>query len=156
MDPTRDEPEESMTELDVGPIDYIALEFPQAKVTGEGMEILLGLVDRGIIRILDMRVVLRDADGTYKGIAVADLNADGALDLAIFQGIESGLLDDDDVRAAAELIEPGNAVGLLVYENTWAGPFVTAMRKVGAEVVASGRIPADDVIAALDSLESAS
>jgi hypothetical protein len=156
MDPTRDELEESMTELDVGPIDYIALEFPQAKVTGEGMEILLDLVDRGIIRILDMRVVLRDPDGTYKGIAVADLNADGALDLAIFQGIESGLLDDDDVRAAAELIEPGNAVGLLVYENTWAGPFVSAMRKVGAEVVASGRIPADDVIAALERLESAS
>jgi hypothetical protein len=145
-----------MTELDIGPIDYIALEFPQAKVTGEGLGILLELVDRGIIRILDMRVVLRDADGTFKAVAVADLDGDGTLDLAIFQGIESGLLDDDDVRAAAELIEPGNAVGLLVYENTWAGPFVSAMRRVGAEVVASGRIPADEVVAALDRLEAGS
>ena len=145
-----------MTELDLGPIDYIALEFPQAKVTGEGLGILLELVDRGIIRILDMRVVFREPDGTFSAVALSDLDGDGTLDLAVFEGIESGLLDDDDVRAAAELIEPGNAVGLLVYENTWAGPFVTAMRKVGAEVVASGRIPADDVIAALESLESTS
>jgi hypothetical protein len=145
-----------MTELDLGPIDYIALEFPQAKVTGEGLGILLELVDRGIIQILDMRVVFREPDGTFSAVALSDLDGDGTLDLAVFEGIESGLLDDDDVRAAAELIEPGNAVGLLVYENTWAGPFVTAMRKVGAEVVASGRIPADDVIAALESLESTS
>ncbi|HEY7044211.1 MAG TPA: DUF6325 family protein [Nocardioidaceae bacterium] len=143
-----------MTELDAGPIDYLAVEFPQAKVTGEGLQALLDLVESGTIRILDLRIVMRDADGTFKGAAIADLDHDGTLDLAVFEGVESGLLDDDDVSEAASLIDPGNAVGLLVYENTWAEPFVTAMRKAGAEVIASGRIPADEVNAALDRLES--
>ena len=144
-----------MTELDVGPIDYLAVEIPGAKMTGEGMQALVDLVDKGTIRILDLRVVSRELDGTVKAVAVADMDGDGTLDLAIFSGVESGLLDEDDFREAAELIEPGNAVGLLVYENTWAGPFVSAMRRAGAEVVASGRIPADDVVAALEALESA-
>jgi hypothetical protein len=144
-----------MTEQDVGPIDYLALQFPEAKVTGNGMAILVDLVDRGIIRILDLRVVLRTADGSYTGIAVTDLDNDGELDLAVFEGVESGLLDDDDIAEAAALIQPGSAVGIIVYENTWAGPFVTAMRAAGAEVVASARIPAATVIAALDSLEAA-
>lgn len=144
-----------MTELDVGPIDYLALEFPQAKLNGEGLACLVDLVDRGIIRILDLRFVKREDDGSFTGVAAGDLDADGELDVALFEGVESGLLDDDDVRQAADLIEPGSAVGLLVYENTWAGPFVSAMRRAGADVIASGRIPAADVVAALDALESA-
>jgi len=78
-----------------------------------------------------------------------------SLDLAVFEGVESGLLDDDDLGQAASVIAPGSAAGLLVYENTWAGPFVSAMRRAGADVVASGRIPADDVLKMLDALESA-
>ncbi|HZA32322.1 MAG TPA: DUF6325 family protein [Propionibacteriaceae bacterium] len=144
-----------MTQQDVGPIDYLALEFPQAKLTGEGLGILVDLVDRGIIRVLDLRFVKREPDGTFTAAAVADLDGDGTLDLAVFEGAESGLLDDEDLRQAVELIEPGSAVGLLVYENTWAGPFVSAMRRNGADVIASGRIPADDVLAALDAMESA-
>ena len=144
-----------MTQQDVGPIDYLALEFPQAKLTGEGLGILVDLVDRGIIRVLDLRFVKREPDGTFTAAAIADLDGDGTLDLAVFEGAQSGLLDDDDLRQAVELIEPGNAVGLIVYENTWAGPFVSAMRRKGAEVIASGRIPADDVLAALDAMESA-
>ncbi len=144
-----------MTEQNVGPIDYLALEFPQAKVTGEGMAILLDLVDKGIIRILDLRFVVRAADGSFTAVAVSDLDGDGVLDLAVFEGVESGLLDDDDLEQAASLIAPGSAAGLLVYENTWAGPFVTAMRNAGGEVLASGRIPATDVIAMLDKLDSA-
>lgn len=144
-----------MSEQTIGPVDYLALEFPEAKITGQGMAILLDLVDRGIIRILDLRCVVRAADGSYAAVAIADLDGDGTLDLAVFEGVESGLLDDDDLAEAASLIAPGGAAGLIVYENTWAGPFVTAMRNAGGEVVASGRIPATDVIAMLDQLESA-
>jgi hypothetical protein len=144
-----------MTEQDIGPIDYLTLEFPQAKLTGEGLAALVDLVDRQIIRILDMRFVKREEDGTFTAVAVRDFDGDGLLDLAVFEGVESGLLDDDDLSQAASVIAPGSAAGLLVYENTWAGPFVSAMRRAGADVVASGRIPANDVIAMLDSLESA-
>jgi len=144
-----------MAEQDVGPIDYLALEFPQAKITGAGMAALLELVERGIIRILDLRFAVRAEDGSFMAVALADLDGDGKLDLAIFEGAQSGLLDDDDLAQAAGLVAPASAVGLLVYENTWAGPFVTAMRNAGAEVMASGRIPVDTVIETLDTLESA-
>ena len=144
-----------MIEHDVGPIDYLALEFPHAKVTGSGMAILLNLADAGIIRILDLRFLLRGEGDSFSVIAVTDLDNDGELDLAVFEGVESGLLDDDDIAEASALIPPGSAVGIIVYENTWAGPFVTAMREAGAEVVATARIPAATVIAVLDSLEAA-
>ena len=139
---------------DHGPIDYLAVEFPEARMRGEGLAALLDLVDRGIIRLLDLRAVTREADGTFTAVAITDLDHDGTLDLAVFEGVESGLLDDDDLERAADLIEPGKVVALLVYENTWAIPFVSAMRRVGAELIASGRIPADEVIAALDALEA--
>ena len=143
-----------MSEQHVGPIDYLVMEFPQAKITGKGLAVLLDLVDRGIIRILDLRFVVRAADGSFTAVALADLDGDGELDLAVFEGAQSGLLDDDDLAEAASLITPASAAGLLVYENTWAGPFVTAMRDAGGEVLASGRIPATDVIAALEALEA--
>jgi hypothetical protein len=147
--------QDSMTELAAGPIDYLALELPAARMRGEGLAAIVDLVDRGIITVLDMRAVTREADGTYTAVAITDLDNDGTLDLAIFEGIESGLLDDDDLRQAAELIEPGKVVALILYENTWARPFVTAMRQAGADVIASGRIPADEVEAMLDALEAA-
>jgi hypothetical protein len=150
----QDMTEQDMTEQAVGPIDYLALELPAARMKGEGLAALVDLVDRGIIRILDLRVVKREADGTFTAMAITDLDHDGTLDLAIFEGIESGLLDDDDLRQAAELIEPGKVVALLLFENTWAAPFVAAMRRAGAELIASGRIPADEVEAMLDALEA--
>jgi Family of unknown function (DUF6325) len=150
----QDMTEQEMTAQDHGPIDYLAMEFPEARMKGEGLAALLDLVDRGIIRLLDLRAVVREADGTFNAVAITDLDHDGTLDLAVFEGVESGLLDDDDLQSAADLIEPGKVVALLVYENTWAIPFVSAMRRVGAQLIASGRIPADEVIAALDSLEA--
>ena len=140
--------------VDVGPIDYLALEFPEARVNGEGLAALLDLVDKGTVRILDLRAVKREVDGTFTEIEIADFDSDGTLDLAVFRGVSSGLLDDDDLSQAASLIEPGKVVALLVWENTWAAPFVSAMRRVGADVIASGRIPVDEVVAMLDELEA--
>jgi hypothetical protein len=138
----------------VGPIDYLAVEFPGARLTGAGLAALLDLVDAGTIRILDLRVAKVSEAGEIAIVAITDLDGDGTLDLAVFEGIQSGLLGDDDVEESAALVQPGNAVGLLVYENTWAGPFVAALRGAGADVIASGRIPATDVIAALDELDA--
>ncbi len=143
-----------MTELDVGPIDYLALEFPGSRLRGEGLAALLDLVERGIIRILDLRVARRTEEGDVVALALSDLDHDGSLDLAVFEGVVSGLLDDEDLSEGVALVEPGSAVGLIVYENTWARPFVTAMRNVGAQVIASARIPVEDVVAVLDALEA--
>ena len=143
-----------MTELDVGPIDYLAVEFPGARLEGEGLGALVDLTERGIIRILDLVVAKVGEDGSFTVVELTDLDGDGQLDLAVFEGVKSGLLDADDIAQSTALVQPGNAVGLILYENTWAAPFVTAMRHVGAEVIASGRIPADDVVAALDALEA--
>ncbi len=140
--------------VDVGPIDYLALEFPEARLNGEGLAALLDLVDKGTVRILDLRAVKREVDGTFTEMEIADFDSDGTLDLAVFRGVSSGLLDDDDLSQAASLIEPGKVVALLVWENTWAAPFVSAMRRVGADIIASGRIPADEVVAMLDELET--
>jgi hypothetical protein len=144
-----------MAEQDIGPIDYLALEFPQAKVTGEGFAALLDLVDRGIIRILDLRFVIGGPDGSFTAVALTDLDHDGVLDLAVFEGAQSGLLGDEDLAEAAALVPEGTAIGLMVYENAWAGPFVTAMRNHGARVLADGRIPVETVIATLDSMDAA-
>jgi hypothetical protein len=144
-----------MTQMHVGPIDYLAVEIPGANMRGQGLNALIDLTDRGIIRILDLVVAMVGEDGSFTFMELADFDGDGQLDLAAFQGVRSGLLDEEDVAQGASLVSPGNAVAVLLYENTWAGPFVTAMREVGAEVIASGRIPADEVIAALDELEKA-
>jgi len=144
-----------MTEALVGPIDYLAVEFPAARLEGKAMQAIVDLVDAGIIRVLDLRAAVVDTEGVMHAVALTDLDGDGELDLAVFEGVQSGLLDDDDLQQSAALITPGNGVGLIVYENTWAGPFVAALRRADAEVIASGRIPATDVIAMLDELETA-
>ena len=146
----------SQTDLDVGPIDYLVVEFPGAKLTGEALTELVDLTDRGIIRVLDLRVAVVREDGEFAAVALTDLDGDGELDLAVFAGVESGLLGDDDLAEGAALVGPGDAVAVLLFENTWAGPFVSALRRQGADVVASGRIPADEVIAALQALETES
>jgi hypothetical protein len=141
-------------ELEVGPVDYLVVEFPGNKMTGEGLPILVDLVDRGIVRVLDLVFVRRDDDGTVSAFEITDFDGDGALDLAVFQGAKSGLLDDQDIAEAGNAVQPGSSAALLVYENTWAAPMVGALRRSGAEVVASGRIPADVLMEALDALDA--
>lgn len=137
-----------------GPIDYLVLEFPGASFTGAALAAIVDLVDRGIVTVLDLRVVKHELDGSWTGLTIADLTAAG-FDADVFEGASSGLLDDDDLREAAAAIEPGSAAGILVYENTWARGFVAAALEQGASLVASGRIPATNVIAALDRLDAA-
>lgn len=141
-----------MTDQDVGPIDYLVVEFPGAKFTGEGFAALLDLVEAGTIRLLDLAVVMVGENGEFSAIEVTDIDGDGELDLAVFEGARSGLLGEDDLAESAALVQPGDAIAIVVYENTWAGPFVSALRRAHAEVIASGRIPADEVVAALDAL----
>ncbi|HET9944262.1 MAG TPA: DUF6325 family protein [Actinomycetes bacterium] len=144
-----------MTEViaEIGPVDYLVVEFPGNKMTGEGLPILVDLHDRGIIQILDLVFVSKDLEGNISGLAIADLDADGDLDLAVFEGVRSGLLDDNDVDEASQILEPGNAAGILLYANKWAAPFAAALLRGGAQVVASGRIPAEDLVSALESAD---
>jgi Family of unknown function (DUF6325) len=138
----------------MGPIDYLVVEFPGSRMTGEGLPLLVDLVDRGIIRILDLVFVKKELDGSMKGMAIADLDQDGTLDLAVFEGASSGLVDEDDIADAGGVLEPGSSAGILVYENVWAAPFATALRRGGAQLVASGRIPVQGLLAAIDAAEA--
>lgn len=139
----------------MGPIDYLVVEFPGNRMTGEGFPLLVDLVDRGLIRILDLTFIRKDIDGSVTGLEIGDLTGDGELDLAVFEGASSGLLGQDDLVEAAAALQPGNSAGVLIYENLWAAPFAAALRRGGAELVASGRIPVPAVLAALDAAETA-
>ena len=138
---------------EIGPIDYLVVEFPGSHMTGEGLPLLADLVDRGIIRILDLVFVKKELDGSIVGLAIADFDADGDLDLAVFEGASSGILGQDDIDEAGGALEPGNSAAVLVYENTWAGPLAAAIRRGGGQFVAGGRIPAEAVLAALDATD---
>jgi hypothetical protein len=140
---------------DMGPIDYLVVEFPGSRMTGEGLPLLVDLVDRGIIRILDLVFVKKELDGSVRGMAIADLDKDGKLDLAVFEGASSGLLGEEDLDEAGGVLEPGSSAGLLVYEYRWAAPFARELRRGGGQLVASGRIPVQAVLAALDAAEEA-
>lgn len=140
---------------EMGPIDYLIVEWPDRQPTGEAAPHLIDLVDRGLIRILDLTFIAKAEDGSVAALEIADLG-DGVGAFAAFEGASSGLLSDDDVVAAGEALEPGTSAALLVYENSWAAPFAAALRRTGAQLVASGRIPVQDVLAALDAAESES
>lgn len=145
-----------MTTTDIsevaGPIDFVLLEFPRDRLTGEAGQALMDLVERGVIRLYDLMVLSKDQDGTVEALEVTDpTSASGGF--AYFAGARSGLLGDDDVAQAADAMQPGTVAALIVYENTWAVPFVAAARNSGGELIASARIPATDVMAALEALE---
>jgi hypothetical protein len=135
-----------------GPIDFLLMEFPLAQLTGEASAALVDLVERGIIRLYDLMVISKDETGFVEVLELTDPAGVGGF--TYFAGARSGLLGDDDRTAAAEAMEPGTVAVLLVYENTWAVPFVEAARNSGGEVIAGARIPAADVMGALEALES--
>jgi uncharacterized protein DUF6325 len=137
----------------LGPISYLIVEFPGNKMTGEGLPILVDLVDQGVIRILDLMFVTRDSDGSMRAVELADIDADGQFDLAVFAGASSGILDDSDLADAAKVIEPGSSAGILIFENRWATSFTQALRRGGAELVAAGYIPQDALLASLDATD---
>jgi dihydroorotase-like cyclic amidohydrolase len=144
-----------MTGPDVhGPIDFVVLEFPAGSGVPETAKALLELVDAGTVSIYDFMVVIRDETGCAE-VDLAEM-ADGPLaSLSVFAGARSGLLDDEDVAQAAEMLDPGETAAIVVYENTWAVPLVAAARGEGAEVVASARLSAQEIMDALDAVEAA-
>lgn len=137
----------------MGPISYLIVEFPGNKMTGEGLPILVDLVDKGMIRILDLTFVGKRTDGSMVALQLEDLDGDGQLDLSVFEGAASGLLDDSDLADAAPVIEPGSSAAILLFENRWATDFIQALRRGGAELVAAGYVPQDDLMAALDATD---
>lgn len=133
----------------LGPVDYVLLEFPHGRFTGETSDALRNLVDSGVIRLYDLTVISKDPDGEVTVLDLTQATPDtGGFDF--FAGARSNLLDDDDLRQAAEALQPNTVAALIVYENSWAIPFVAAARKSGGELIASARIPAADLLAALD------
>jgi hypothetical protein len=145
------------SETDLGPIDIVVIAYPAgAPMTGEAAPLLVELVERGIIRVLDAMFVIKNEDGTFSGFDATDLDDKGVGDFTVFEGASSGLLGEHDVERAADEIEPGSAAVMIVYENRWAGPFISAVRRNGGVPVAFERIPAQDLIDALDAAEAAS
>ena len=147
-----------MNDVDIdqlGPIDYLVIEFPADRPPdGSALPHLLDLVDRGIIRVLDLAFARRELDGSVVGIELADLGMTGEIDVSVFAGAATGLLDADDLAEAGSVLEPGCSAAVLVYENTWAAPFATALRRNGAQLVADGRIPVQEILASLDAIDA--
>jgi len=142
---------------ELGPIDILVIAYPpDAPMTGEAFPLLLDLVDRGIIRVLDAMFVKKELDGSFAGFAAKDLDAEDVGDFTFFDGASSGLLGEDDAATAAEGIEPGSAAAMIVYENRWAAPFAAAVRRNGGVMVDNQRIPAQDLMDALDAAEAVS
>jgi hypothetical protein len=138
---------------EMGPIDYVLIEWPGQQPSGEAAPLLVDLVDRGIIRVLDFAFITKDEAGDVAGVEISQV-ADQVPELRVFEGASSGLLSDDDTAEAATALEPGTSAALLVYENRWAGPFAAAVRRSGGQLVADGRIPTQSLLAAVDAAES--
>jgi len=144
--------DEQLEEL--GPIDYVVLEWPgELPSTGEVQPLLLDLVDRGIVRILDIAFVAKDQDGSVSGLELGNLKQAAAA-FAEFEGASSGLLGFEDLQEAAAALEPGTSAAVIVWENRWAAPVAAALRRSGGQLVASGRIPVQAILAALDAVEA--
>jgi hypothetical protein len=136
----------------MGPIDYLVIEWPDRQPTGEAAPLLVDLVDRGLIRIIDIAFLAKDEDGSVRRLELTSL-AEGSESLRTLQGASSGLLSDEDTEEAAAAVEPGSSAAILVYENRWAAPFAVALRRSGAQLVADGRIRVQAILAALDAAE---
>jgi hypothetical protein len=143
---------ESVDEL--GPVDWIVVEFPGSKFKGEIAPALHDLVERGLVRVLDLLVLKKDADGSLEAFEMSDLDDSELGELRGYESELAMLLSEDDVAAIAEAIEPGSSAGVLVWENTWAAPFASALRRAGGQLVASGRIPIQALLAVIEAEEA--
>lgn len=140
---------------EMGPVDYLVVEWSGKQPTGEALPLLVDLVDRGLIRILDLAFIAKGEDGSVEALEISDL-AERDSQFAVFQGASSDLISDDDIDDAGTALESGTSAAVLVFENRWAAPFVGALRRSGAELVGTGRIPIENVVAALDAAEAKS
>ena len=140
---------------ELGPVDYLVIEFPGSKFKGEIAPALLDLVDRGIVRVLDLVLIKKEADGSYDAFEVSDIEEGEIGDLRRLEAEVAELLSADDVANVAGALEPGSSAGLLVYENSWAAPFASAVRHSGGQLVAGGRIPIQTLVAAVQADEQA-
>ena len=144
-------------EDELGPIDIVVIAWPaDAPKTGEAVPIFVDLVDRGIIRVLDVLFVIQNEDGTVSGFEATDLDRDSIGDFKVFEGASTGLLGEDDVASVGETLEPGTAAVMIVYENRWAAPFAAAVRRNGGVLVANHRITAQELMDAIDTADAVS
>ena len=134
---------------DMGPVDYVVLEWPRQQPQGQVVPMILELVDRGVIRILDIAFAAKDVNGEVTGLEMDALEGEAA-QFREFHGASSGLLDAQDLREAAEALEPGTSAAILVWENRWAAPIAVALRESGGQLVANGRIPIQAILASLE------
>jgi hypothetical protein len=137
----------------LGPIDYLAVEFPNGRVTGEGFKLIMGLVQRGIIRVLDLEFIARSVDGAVRKVELREIEHSADVDITVWQAAETDVLDQSDLDLVAAEIAPGSLAGILVYENVWAVPLMAAVERSPARIVGEGRIDASDLLAALDAAE---
>lgn len=139
---------------ELGPIDVVVIGFPaDAPMTGESAPILVDLVDRGIIRVLDVLFITKGDDGSVAGFTIDGIDKDRIGDFTVFEGAGSGLLGDDDVEGAGAALEPGESAVVIVYENRWAAPFAASVRRNGGQLIATQRIAPSDLLEALEALE---
>jgi hypothetical protein len=139
---------------EMGPIDYVVLEWPgQQPDAADVAPMIVDLVDRGIIRIIDIAFVAKDDDGSISALELSDLGPSSAA-FAQFEGASAGLIGFDDLQEASAALEPGTTAAVLVWENRWAAPIAVALRRSGGQLVASGRIPVQALLASLDAAEA--
>jgi Family of unknown function (DUF6325) len=149
------EPTSTADEPELGPVDIVVIGFPKgAPMTGEAVPILLDLVDRGIVRVLDVLFVTKGEDGTIAGFDAPGLGEDQIGEFYAFAGATTGLLGDDDLSEAGKVLEPGESAVMIVYENRWAAPFVSAVRRNGGIMLATDRIPVPVLLEALEALDA--
>ena len=140
--------DETLDEL--GPVDWIVVEFPGSRFNGTIAPTLTDLVDRGIIRVLDLLMIRKDEDGEFEAFEISDLDDSEIGRIRELETAMANLLSQEDVQSVAEAVEPGSTAALLVWENLWAAPFGSAVRHAGGQLVASGRIPVQALIAAVE------
>ncbi len=135
---------------ELGPVDYVVVEFPAgaSNFTGEMAAELRKLVDSGTIRVIDVLILTKDADGTVEATELSDVSELGELETIAAELAD--LLAADDVDHLAAAMEPGSTAGVLIWENLWAAPFASAARRSGGQLIADGRIPLQAIIASIE------